>query len=161
MAIYKPHIHYTSSIFNVWTKYGQSSSYGNIETTHTLHTLHRQCVDQIWSTFIVWQYRYHTYSTYPPSSMCGANMASLHCVAIYKPHIHYTPSIVNERTKYGQPSLYGNLETTHTLYTLHRQCVDQIWSAFIVWQYRNHTYTTHPPSSMCGPNMINFHCMAI
>ena len=120
---YRNHIHCTPSIVNVWTKYGQLSLYGNIETTQTLPTLH--------------------------------------CMAIQKPHIHYIPSIINVWTKYGQPSLYGNIETTHTLHTLHRQCVDQIWSAVIVWQYRNQAYTTHPPSSMCGPNMASLHCMAI
>ena len=133
---YRNHIHCTPSIVNVWTKYGQLSLYGNIETTQTLPTLHRQCVDQTWPAFIVWLYRNHTYTTYPPSSMCGPNMASLHCMAIQKPHIHYTPSIVNVWTKYGQPSLYGYIETTHILHTLHHQCMDQIWSAFIVWQYR-------------------------
>ena len=163
MAIQEPKIHYTPSIVNMWTKQGQLSLYGNIEPPHTLHTLHRQCVDQTWPAFIVWQYRNHTYTTHPPSSMCGPNMVSLHCMAIQKPHIHYTPFIINVWTKYGQPSLYGYIETTHTLHTPHHQCVDQIWSAlsFIVWQYRNHTYITRPPSSMCGPDMVNLHCMAI
>ena len=166
----------------------QASLYGNIETTHTLLILHRQCVDQIWSTFIVWQYRYHTYTTYPPSSMCGANMASLHCMAIQKPHIHYTPFIINIWTKYGQPSLYGYIEATHTLHTLsivnvltnysqpslygnietthYTSSIVNVWTkygqplGFIVWQYINHTYTTHPPSSMCGPNMASLHRMA-
>ena len=154
---YRNHIHCTPSIVNVWTKYGQPSLYGNIETTHPPSSM---CGPNM-SALIVWQYRNHTYTAHPPSSMCGPNMVSLHCMAIQKPHIHCTPSIVNVWTKYGQLSLYGNIETTHTLHTLHHQCVDQIWSAFIVWQYRNHTNTTHPPSSMYGPNMDSLHCMAI
>ena len=109
---YRNHIHCTPSIVNVWTKYGQLSLYGNIETTHTLHTLHHQCVDQIWSalSFILWQYRNHTNTTHRPSSMYGPNMDSLHCMAIQKAHIHYIPSIINVWTKYGQPSLHGNIE---------------------------------------------------
>jgi hypothetical protein len=88
----------------MWTKYGQLALYGNIEPPHTLHTLHHQCVDQTWPAFIVWQYRNHTYTTHPPSSMCGPNMVSLQ----------------------------GNIETTQTLHTLHHQCMDQIWTAFSV-----------------------------
>jgi hypothetical protein len=136
LTIFGPHIDDGGCVVYVWFLY--------------CHTMKIKA-DHIWS--IHWWWR--VCSLFVVSILPYNEGASLHCVAIYKPHIHYTPSIVNERTKYGQPSLYGNLETTHTLYTLHRQCVDQIWSAFIVWQYRNHTYTTHPPSSMYGPNMVS------
>jgi hypothetical protein len=124
---------WSTHFINVWTKYGQPSLHGNIGTKHILHTLHHQCMDQIWTAFIVWLYRNHTYTTHTPSSMCGPNIVSLklHCMEILNPYTHYTPSYC------------------HTMQAVH------IWSTHWWWRVYSVCVVSILPYNECWPCLVH------